>query len=87
MVQIDNNAQLTEEAYDKPTVGLIIPPPEIRSIVEKTASFVARNGTAFEQKIKQNEMSNPKFCFMKEEDPYNGYYLHKVQEFSMGIGQ
>ena len=79
MVNIDNNAQPVEEAsYDQPAVGLIVPPPEIRSIVEKTASFVARNGENFEHKIRQNEMNNPKFNFLKEEDPYNGYYRHKV---------
>ena len=53
----DNNAG---ESYDQPTVGLILPPPEIRSMVEKTASFVARNGENFEKKIQQNEASNPK---------------------------
>ena len=58
----DNNGG---ESYDQPTVGLILPPPEIRSMVEKTASFVARNGENFEQKIKQNEASNPKVRFSR----------------------
>lgn len=56
----DNNPG---ESYDQPTVGLILPPPEIRSMVEKTASFVARNGENFEQKIKQNEANNHKVRF------------------------
>ena len=52
MVTIDNNAQpVADRTYDEPTVGLIVPPPEIRSIVEKTAQFVARNGENFEHKI------------------------------------
>ena len=79
MVNIDNNAQpVAEKVYDQPTVGLIVPPPEIRSIVEKTAQFVARNGENFEHKIRQNESQNPKFNFLKDEDPYHGYYRHKV---------
>ena len=79
MVNIDNNAQpVAEKVYDQPTVGLIVPPPEIRSIVEKTAQFVARNGENFEHKIRQNEAQNPKFNFLKDEDPYHGYYRHKV---------
>ena len=54
MVAINDNAQqVAGESYDQPVVGLIVPPPEIRSIVDKTASFVARNGEQFEQKIKQ----------------------------------
>lgn len=35
------------------SVGIIYPPPEVRNIVDKTASFVARNGPEFEQRIKQ----------------------------------
>jgi hypothetical protein len=31
--------------------GIIIPPPDIRLVVDKTANFVARNGKSFEQKI------------------------------------
>ena len=88
MVTIDNNAQpVADKTYDEPTVGLIVPPPEIRSIVEKTAQFVARNGENFEHKIRQNEMNNPKFNFLKDEDPYNGYYRHKVKEFGAGTAQ
>ena len=88
MVNIDNNAQpVADKTYDQPTVGLIVPPPEIRSIVEKTAQFVARNGENFEHKIRQNEAQNPKFNFLKDEDPYNGYYRHKVKEFGAGVTQ
>lgn len=46
----DNSQQNAGESYDAPIVGLIVPPPEIRSMVDKTASFVARNGEQFEQK-------------------------------------
>jgi splicing factor 3A subunit 1 len=44
--------------------GIIYPPPEVRNIVDKTATFVARNGPEFEQRIKQNEVNNPKFNFL-----------------------
>ena len=43
------------QADDGQIVGIIYPPPEVRNIVDKTASFVARNGPEFEQRIKQNE--------------------------------
>ncbi|QQP40803.1 Spliceosome associated proteinlike [Caligus rogercresseyi] len=61
-------------------VGIIYPPPEVRNIVDKTASFVARNGPDFEQKIKQNEINNPKFNFLNSGDPYNAYYQYKVND-------
>ncbi|CDY45276.1 BnaA06g09460D [Brassica napus] len=33
------------------TIGIIHPPPDIRSIVEKTAQFVSKNGLEFEKRI------------------------------------
>ena len=66
------------------SVGLILPPPEVRNIVNKTASFVARNGPEFEQRIKQNEINNPKFNFLNFGDPYHVYYQHRVNELREG---
>lgn len=62
----------------------IIPPPDLRNIVDKTASFVARNGPEFESRIQQNEQNNPKFNFLKPGDPYNSYYQFKVREIREG---
>jgi splicing factor 3A subunit 1 len=66
--------------YIEPTVGVIIPPPELRNIVDKTASFVARNGPEFESRIQNNEQNNPKFNFLRAGDPYNAYYQQKVKQ-------
>lgn len=71
-------------ANDGRIVGIIYPPPEVRNIVDKTASFVARNGPEFEQRIKQNEINNPKFTFLNSGDPYHAYYQHKVEEIRDG---
>lgn len=60
-------------------VGIIYPPPEIRNIVDKTASFVARNGFEFEARIKANEAGNAKFNFLNPTDPYHAYYQSKVK--------
>lgn len=62
-------------------VGVIVPPPDIRAIAEKTAQFVAKNGAEFEKKILANEKKNPKFRFLTPNDPYNAYYQHKLAEF------
>ncbi|XP_049842965.1 splicing factor 3A subunit 1 isoform X2 [Schistocerca gregaria] len=71
----------------QPIVGIIYPPPEVRNIVDKTASFVARNGPEFEARIRQNEIGNPKFNFLNFGDPYHAYYQHKVKDFREGRGQ
>ncbi|OZC07576.1 hypothetical protein X798_05441 [Onchocerca flexuosa] len=65
-------------------IGIIYPPPDIRTIVDKTAAFVARNGIDFENKIREKEAANPRFSFLSATDPYNAYYQHKVVEFRDG---
>ncbi|XP_077416679.1 splicing factor 3A subunit 1 [Vanacampus margaritifer] len=83
-----NKADAAEETpATKPIVGIIYPPPEVRNIVDKTASFVARNGPEFEARIRQNEINNPKFNFLNPNDPYHAYYRHKVNEFKEGKAQ
>lgn len=76
-----------ETPQSNPVVGIIYPPPEVRNIVDKTASFVARNGPEFEARIRQNELGNPKFNFLISGDPYHAYYQHKVNEFKEGKAQ
>ncbi|XP_073486988.1 splicing factor 3A subunit 1 isoform X2 [Aquarana catesbeiana] len=88
----DGGQQMEEEKKEevvpsKPIVGIIYPPPEVRNIVDKTASFVARNGPEFEARIRQNEINNPKFNFLNPNDPYHAYYRHKVNEFKEGKAQ
>lgn len=67
-------------------VGVIIPPPEIRLVVDKTALFVSRNGKSFEQRIlASGEGKTAKFNFMKAFDPYHAYYEMKIRyrEFNL----
>ncbi|RUS25187.1 splicing factor 3A subunit 1-like protein [Jimgerdemannia flammicorona] len=110
---------------EKPLIGIIYPPPDVRSCVDKrfgafclfveaecfctrsrflmssrryrlyparpkstihshTASFVARNGIQFEERIRENEKHNPKFCFLNPNDPYHAYYQYKITEAKEG---
>jgi hypothetical protein len=64
---------------------VIIPPPEIKSIADKTAIYVAKNGRQFEGMIIQIEGNNPKFNFLKDEDDtYRPYYDQRVEELTSG---
>jgi splicing factor 3A subunit 1 len=61
---------------------VIIPPPEIRNIIEKTASAVAKNGAAFELRIKDSEKLNSKFSFLNPLDPYRAFYDERVEKLA-----
>lgn len=75
-----------EEVVAKPPAGVVLPPKDIRSIVEKTAGYVARNGPVFEDRIRQKEINNPKFSFLSANDAYNGFYAWRLNEVREGRG-
>ena len=64
--------------------GIIYPPIDIRTIVDKTAQFVARNGREFESRIVGQESNRSKFSFLTANDPYHAYYEFKIGEFKSG---
>ena len=55
------------------------PPPDLRPIIDKTAEFVARNGVAFEAKIREQERLNPKFAFLNSGDAYHTYFRLQIR--------
>lgn len=59
---------------------MIVPPPDIRAIIDKLAQRVVKSdGYQFEQLILKHESDNPKFNFLKnDDDPYRPYYLKKL---------
>ncbi|OMJ90611.1 hypothetical protein SteCoe_7010 [Stentor coeruleus] len=60
---------------------VIVPPDDIQALIEKTAEFVARNGSAIEAKIWETQKSNPKFSFLKHGDIYRSFYEQKIHEY------
>lgn len=70
----------------KPPAGVVLPPREIRNVLEKTAGYVARNGFVFEDRIREKERSNPKFSFLNDTDAYYAYYQWRLEEIKAGRG-
>ncbi|KAK2460545.1 hypothetical protein APHAL10511_007015 [Amanita phalloides] len=68
------------------STGLILPPPEIKSVIDRTALFVARsaNPPQFEDKIREGQRSDPKFSFLNPIDPYHAYYRHRLDRIAQG---
>ncbi|MCJ1263320.1 SF3a splicing factor complex subunit [Lobaria immixta] len=76
---------LPDEA-GKPPAGVVLPPRDIRAIVEKTAGYVARNGIVFEERIREKEKHNPKFSFLSSNDAYSAFYAWRLDEVREGRG-
>lgn len=74
------------DEVSKPPAGVVLPPRDIRAIVEKTAGYVARNGVVFEDRIRDKEKHNPKFSFLSVKDAYNAFYAWRLEEVREGRG-
>lgn len=74
------------EEVNKPPTGIVLPPRDIRAIVEKTAGYVARNGIVFEDRIRDKEKHNPKFSFLTANDAYSAFYAWRLDEIRDGRG-
>jgi splicing factor 3A subunit 1 len=75
---------MPEEAEGNAGVGLILPPPDIRGVIDKTAQFVGKCGPEFEQRVLR-EQNHTKFAFLLPNNPYRAYYEAKVKEFKTGV--
>nr|PVC54628.1 splicing factor 3 subunit 1 [Theileria orientalis] len=64
---------------------VIFPPLYIRSVIDKTAQFVAKNGHHFENRIRFDQSksagsNNNKFSFLDPQNAYHLYYKLKLSE-------
>lgn len=67
-----------------PYGDVVFPPPQQRSIIDKTASFIAQNGIDFENRMLREPDSQERFAFLFPHHPYRAYYDLKVKEFQSG---
>lgn len=69
-----------------PEGTIILPPPAIKAIVDKTAAFVAKatNPAMLEDKFREREKTDKRFAFFNPADPYHAYYADRLAAFKAG---
>jgi len=60
-------------------VPLIIPPEEIKAVIEKVIRFTLINGEPFEKKMKEQATTVPSYNFLLPWNEYHEYYLQQKQ--------
>ncbi|GAA6028738.1 hypothetical protein JCM8097_007370 [Rhodosporidiobolus ruineniae] len=65
---------------------LILPPPAIKAIVDKTAKFIAASNqtSMLEEKMRAREKTDTRFAFLNPADPYHAYYQDRLAAFRAG---
>ena len=61
-------------------VAEMVPPDDVRVIIDKMATYVSKNGDDFEKIVKSK--GDPRFQFLNEEHDFHIYYKRKIGEFS-----
>lgn len=59
--------------------GFEVPPKEMQVIIDKMASYVAKNGRDFETIVQSKK--DPRFSFLNSTHNFHAYYQHKVRQY------
>lgn len=57
-------------------LDFVIPPESLQNIIDKTAVYVIKNGTNFEDILRTKD--DPRFSFLDASSEYHRYYIYKV---------
>lgn len=83
MAEVAGQSQDSKSSSEKfPDSISIIPPPDVRDVIERTVGYIVRSGTAFIQRLQ--EQRDGKFKFLFEGDPYYEYYEWRLNELKSG---
>ena len=74
-----------EEVASKAPPGTVLPPKHIRGQMETTAGYIARNGAAFEERLRTGA-NGSKMSWLFPEDAYHPYYKWRLEEIKAGRG-
>ncbi|KAL9049361.1 MAG: hypothetical protein Q9162_007257 [Coniocarpon cinnabarinum] len=77
-----------DEAFAKlkPPEDVIQPPRDLKNIIERTASYIYRNGKAFEERLRTKQSDDPKFSWLKSDDIFRKYYEWRLEEIKQNRG-
>ncbi|KAK6642152.1 hypothetical protein RUM44_013875 [Polyplax serrata] len=59
--------------------SVVVPPNEMQTIIDKMASYVAKNGRDFEAVVQMK--NDPRFNFLNSTHIYNVYYQQKLKQY------
>ncbi|KAF2763869.1 Surp module [Teratosphaeria nubilosa] len=82
----DGTSGILDEISSKAPPGTVLPPRNVRELIEKTAGYVARNGPSFEERLRDGAKTSGKAAFLIHEDPYYPYYQWRLAEIKAGKG-
>lgn len=74
----DSESEHDEEEEQPNKYNGPMPPTELQVVIDKTAIYVAKNGTDFEETLRKKH--DPRFAFLDKSNEFHLYYSFKVDE-------
>ncbi|GES78388.1 splicing factor, suppressor of white-apricot homolog isoform X1 [Rhizophagus clarus] len=59
---------------------VVVPPPDLKIIIDKMSAYVAKNGQSLEAKVREKHIDDPRFSFLLPWNEFHPYYKQKIQE-------
>ncbi|KAI9508491.1 Pre-mRNA splicing factor PRP21 like protein-domain-containing protein [Russula earlei] len=86
-VDVNGNGHSNDSGFAgtlKFSTGLILPPPDVKSTIDRTIVHMNRSSDPlqFEVKLRESRRTDPAFSFLNPADPYHAYYRNR-QEAAM----
>lgn len=78
LVHYSSDSESEEDEPNVVTYTGLIPPSELQVVIDKTATYVAKNGVEFEQTLRKK--NDVRFQFLDKSNEFNQYYMFKVNE-------
>ncbi|CAI2178913.1 13941_t:CDS:2, partial [Funneliformis geosporum] len=64
----------------QPFGPIVVPPPDLKVIVDKMSAYVAKNGQSLEAKVREKHIDDPRFSFLLPWNEFHPYYKQKIQD-------
>ncbi|CAG8515462.1 2051_t:CDS:2 [Funneliformis caledonium] len=64
----------------QPFGPIVVPPPDLKVIVDKMSAYVAKNGQSLEAKVREKHIDDPRFSFLLPWNEFHPYYKQKIKD-------
>ncbi|CAG8795908.1 24641_t:CDS:2, partial [Gigaspora rosea] len=75
----DSNTVKSSKPQSQPIGPVIVPPPDLKIIIDKMATYVSKSGESLEAKVREKHIDDPRFSFLLPWNEFHSYYRQRIQ--------
>ncbi|CAG8493205.1 3399_t:CDS:2 [Cetraspora pellucida] len=75
----DSNTAKSSKPQSQPIGPIVVPPPDLKIIIDKMATYVSKSGESLEAKVREKHIDDPRFSFLLPWNEFHSYYRQRIQ--------